>query len=112
MTAQEHSPHLYTVGDIVRTAEPFGPNPAGRLGVVYETYPDQAPHVPDVVSILLTNGHDIGSFNAVEQAESLILLGHTELSYPYSSPGQLMIDYRNGLFAQAFADAQRERRNR
>ena len=102
MVAQENLAHAYTVGDIVRTTEFFGPNPAGSLGIVYETYSDTGN--PDVVSILLVNGHDIGSFDREEQAESLAWLGHVDLVYTFGSPGQLMADYRNGYFDQAFAE--------
>lgn len=106
MIPQENSAHAYTVGDIVRTTESFGPNPAGSVGIVYETYPDQDSETLDVVSILLTNGHDIGSFNDEEQSESLTWIGHADLVYTFSSPDQLMADFRNGYFDQTFAEAQ------
>lgn len=106
MIAQENSAHAYTVGDIVRTTESFGPNPAGSVGVVYETYPDQDTEASEVVSVLLTNGHDIGSFNGEEQSESLTWIGHVDLVYTFSSPGQLMADYRAGHFEQVFTEAQ------
>ncbi|ADB42646.1 hypothetical protein Slin_6690 (plasmid) [Spirosoma linguale DSM 74] len=96
----------YQVGDIVRTTESFGPNPAGSLAMVYETYPDNDVKVPEVISIILTNGHDIGSFNHTEQTESLTWLGNVDIAYVYSSPSQLMADYRDGYFNQAFAEAQ------
>lgn len=105
MIAQENSAHAYTVGDIVRTTESFGPNPAGSVGIVYETYPDQDAEILDVVSILLTNGHDIGSFNGDEQAESLTWIGHADFVYTFSSPGQLMADFRDGYFDQLFVEA-------
>ena len=104
MVVQEQLTHFYTVGDIVRITEPFGPNPAGSIGIVYETYPDEEPEAPAVVSILLTNGHDIGSFTGAEQAESLTWLGHTKLAYTYTSPRQLMADYRVGMFEQVLAE--------
>lgn len=106
MVVQEQLTHFYTVGDIVRITEPFGPNPAGNAGIVYETYLDDEPEAPAVVSVLLANGHDIGSFTDDEQAESLTWLGHTELAYTYISPGQLMADYRAGVFDQVFAEVQ------
>lgn len=105
MIAQKNSAHAYTVGDIVRTTESFGPNPAGRVGIVYETYPEQDVETLDVASVLLTNGHDIGSFNGDEQAESLTWIGHADLAYTFSSPDQLMADFRNGYFDQVFAEA-------
>ena len=104
MIAQENIAHAYTVGDIVRTTESFGPNPAGSLGIVYETYPDQNTEDSEVVSVLLMNGHDIGSFDQEEQVESLALVGHVDLVYSFGSPGQLMDDYRKGYFDQAFAE--------
>jgi hypothetical protein len=103
--AQDNLLQAYTIGDIVRITESFGPNPAGSLGIVYETYSDQDTQAPDLVSVLLTNGHDIGSFNGEEQTESLQHVGHVTLSYAYSSPGQLMTDYRRGYFDQAFTEA-------
>lgn len=105
MTAQENSAHTYTVGDIIRTTEPFGPNPAGSVGIIYEFYPDHDTQPLNVVSVLLTNGHDIGSFNSKEQLENMTWIGHAGLAYTYSSPNQLMADYRNGYFEQAFAEA-------
>ncbi len=104
MIAQENSAHAYTVGDMVRTTESFGPNPAGSVGIVYETYPEQDAETLDVISVLLTNGHDIGSFNGDEQSESLTWIGHADLAYTFSNPSQLMADFRNGYFDQAFAE--------
>ena len=106
MIAQENSAHPYTVGDIVRTTESFGPNPAGSVGIVYETYPDEDTAAPEVVSVLLTNGHDIGSFNGEEQSESLTWIGHAGLAYTFSNPNQLMADYRAGYFEQPLTEAQ------
>lgn len=106
MIAQENSTHAYVVGDIIRTTESFGPNPAGSVGIIYELYPEHDAPGLNVVSALLTNGHDIGSFTAEEQSESLTWIGHAGLNYPYISPNQLMADYRDGYFEQAFAEAQ------
>lgn len=105
MKPDEKTFQAYQVGDIVRTTESFGPNPAGSMGIVYETYPDNKVPASKIVSILLTNGHDIGSFNQAEQTESLTWLGHVDIAYAYSSPNQLMADYRDGYFNQAFAEA-------
>ena len=106
MSKQEKVSQNYKVGDIVQTTEAFGPNPPGSIGFIYETYPDQYGESNAVVSVLLTNGHDIGSFNEDEQSESLIWVGHTHVVYTYTSPGQLMADYRAGYFEQVFADSQ------
>ncbi|XAZ82059.1 hypothetical protein A6C57_27330 (plasmid) [Fibrella sp. ES10-3-2-2] len=105
MKSDEKIVQAYQVGDIVRTTEPFGPNPAGSMGIVYETYPDNEVLASEIVSILLTNGHDIGSFNQAEQTESLTWLGHVDIAYAYSSPSKLMADYRDGYFSQAFDEA-------
>lgn len=105
MIEQKNTPHVYAVGDIVRTTEPFGPNQAGSIGIVYEVYANQAQNGGAVVSVLLANGHDIGSFDEDEQEENLVWLGHVPLTYEYSSPGQLMTDYRNGYFNQALTGA-------
>ncbi|MEZ0542668.1 hypothetical protein [Fibrella arboris] len=105
MKSDEKTVQAYHVGHIVRITESFGPNPAGSMGIVYETYPDNEVPVSEIVSILLTNGHDIGSFNQAEQTASLTWLGHVDITYAYSSPNQLMVDYRNGYFNQAFAEA-------
>lgn len=105
MKLDEKTFQVYQVGDVVRTTESFGPNPAGGMGIVYETYPDNEITASEIISILLTNGHDIGSFNQAEQTESLTWLGHVDITYAYSSPNQLMADYRDGYFSQAFAEA-------
>lgn len=94
----------YQVGDVVRTTDSFGPNRAGSVGIVYETYPDRKAGATEIISVLLANGHDIGSFNGEEQIESLAWLGHVAMTYTYSDPAQLMKDFRNGFFNQAFAE--------
>lgn len=94
----------YQVGDVVRTTDSFGPNRAGSIGIIYETYPDHVAGATEIVSVLLTNGHDIGSFNGEEQTESLAWLGHVAMTYTYSDPAQLMKDFRNGFFDQVFAE--------
>jgi hypothetical protein len=106
MMTDEKASQAYQVGDIVRTTVSFGPNTAGSIGIVYETYPEQDAQAPNVISVLLTNGHDIGSFNGEEQLESLTWLGHVDIVYAYSSPAQLMTDFRDGYFNQALAEAQ------
>ncbi|MEZ0487604.1 hypothetical protein ACAW87_23790 [Fibrella sp. GW2-5] len=105
MKSDEKTVQAYQVGDIVRTTDSFGPNPAGSIGIVYETYPDNGVPESEIVSILLINGHDIGSFNQAEQTESLTRLAHVDIAYAYSSPNQLMTDFRDGYFNQAFAEA-------
>ncbi len=105
MDAIEKLSPVYKVGDIIRTAEAFGPNPAGSVGIIYETYPGQDTEAHEIVSVLLVNGHDIGSFNGEEQSESLTWIGHSDLVYTYANPGQLMTDFRDGYFEQAFVDA-------
>jgi|GEM_PF-3339913 len=97
--------HVYQVGDVVRTTESFGPNQAGSIGIVYESYADHDANAPRVISVLLMNGHDIGSFSGEEQTESLVWLGQIGLTYSYSNPAQLMRDYREGYFDQAFTEA-------
>lgn len=103
--AHDNLSQTYTIGDIVRTIESFGSNPAGSLGIIYETYSDRDTQAVDVISVLLTNGHDIGSFDGDDQTESLKWIGHVELTYTYSSPDQLMSDYRDKYFDRAFAEA-------
>lgn len=105
MDATEKLSPIYEMGAIVRTVEAFGPNPAGSVGIVYETYPDQDNEAQEVVSVLLMNGHDIGSFSGKEQSESLTWIGHSDLAYTYTSPGQLMADFRDGYFEKVFGDA-------
>lgn len=105
MDAVKKLPPVYKVGDIVRTVEAFGPNPAGSVGIVYETYPGQDTEFKEVISVLLMNGHDIGSFNGEEQSESLTWIGHSDLAYTYTNPAQLMTDFRDGYFEKAFVDA-------
>lgn len=105
MQAKGKAFQAYQVGDVVRTTDSFGPNRAGSIGVVYETYPDHEAEATELISVLLTNGHDIGSFSGEEQIESLTWLGHVEIAYAYSDPAQLMKDYQNGYFDQAFAEA-------
>lgn len=105
MDATEKLPPVYKVGDIVRTVEAFGPNPAGSVGIIYETYPDKDNEAQEVISVLLMNGHDIGSFNGEEQSENLTWIGHSYLTYSYTNPGQLMTDFRDGYFEKVFVDA-------
>lgn len=71
MKPDEKTFKAYQVGDIVRTIESFGPNPAGSMGIVYETYPDNEVPASEIVSTV----------------------------------AQLMADYRDGYFSQAFAEA-------
>lgn len=105
MKMHESTQKDYQIGDVIRTKEPFGPNAAGSIGIVYERYSENDGQEQYIVSILLTNGHDIGCFTEQEQDESFTWLGHAPLSYDYFSPSQLMADYRNGYFQQVMEEA-------
>lgn len=96
----------YQIGDVIQTLEPFGPNAAGIVGIVYEISSATNGSDSPIISVILVNGHDIGCFTSDEQAESLVRLGRVDLDYSYSSPGQLMADYRRGHFRWALEEAQ------
>jgi hypothetical protein len=106
MSEQKLTHNEYQIGDVVRTLEPFGPNAAGSVGMVYEINSATNGQDLPIISVILVNGHDIGCFTGDEQADSLVRLGRVDLDYSYSSPGQLMADYRRGYFRWALEEAQ------
>lgn len=105
MSSVSNVTNALRVGDVVQLNESFGENPLGSIGVVYETYTDEATVASNLVSVILANGHDIGTFTVSEQFESFTLIGYAELTYQYRTPGQLMADYRRGDFNEVFAQA-------
>ncbi len=73
------------------------------VGVIYETYTFvDGPRSRPGVSLLLSDGRDLGGFNAQEADQFLRPLGDTGLDYEFTSVGQLHKDYRRGLFGEAF----------
>ncbi len=89
-----------STGDLVLITEPFGTNAAGTRGIIYHTEVDD-----DVVcnSVILDNGHDIGTFSALEVSASLKVVGHSSLRYDYTTPTQLQADFKAGYFDTAWA---------
>lgn len=77
------------------------------VGLVYETYMFvDGPAARPGVSIILSDGRDVGGFNAQEADQFLTPLGDTGLDYTFTNVGQLAADYRAGVFGQAMHYAQ------
>ncbi len=79
------------------------------VGLVYETYTFvDGPQARPGVSILLSDGRDLGglSFSAKEADLFLTPLGDTGLDYSFANVGQLAKDFRAGVFGQALHYAQ------
>lgn len=57
------------------------------------------------VSLLLSDGRNIGGFNANEADRYLLSLGDTGLDYGFQSVGQLTVEYGRGVFTEAFHNA-------
>lgn len=77
------------------------------LGLIYETYTFvDGPSARPGMSLLLSDGRDLGGFSAQEADQFLQPLGATSLTYQFASVGQLAADYRRGLFGEAFHCAQ------
>lgn len=77
------------------------------VGVIYETYTFvDGPQARPGVSLLLSDGRDLGGFNAQEADQFLHPLGDTSLAYEFANVGQLAQDYQRGVFGQALHEAQ------
>lgn len=77
------------------------------VGLVYETYTFVAgPHARPGVSILLSDGRDVGGFSAEEADQWLVPLGATGLDYEFACVGRLHQDYAAGRFGEALHYAQ------
>ena len=77
------------------------------VGLIYETYTFvDGPRARPGVSLLLSDGRDLGGFNAQEADQFLTPLGATGLAYEFANVGQLAQDYRRGVFGQALHEAQ------
>lgn len=76
------------------------------VGLIYETYTfvDGPDHRPGV-SLLLSDGRNVGDFSAEEADQYLVPLGDTGLRYEFADVGQLAADFRRGVFAEAFHNA-------
>ena len=73
------------------------------VGLIYETYTFvDGPAARPGVSLLLSDGRNLGGFNAVEADRFLQPLGHTGLAYTFKNVGQLHTDFYRGVFADAF----------
>ena len=93
--------HSLAVGEAVFYAQ------EQAVGIIYETYTFvDGPQARPGVSLLLSDGRNVGGFNAQEADLFLRPLGDTGLDYHFSSVGQLTADYRRGLFGEAFHFAQ------
>ena len=95
------NPQDLTVGQAVFYA------PEKAVGLIYETYNFvDGPAKRPGVSLLLTDGRNIGGFNAQEADQFLHPLGDTGLDYEFTNVGQLAKDYAQGVFSQAMHEAQ------
>ena len=82
-------PHDLAVGEAVFYAR------EQAVGIIYETYsfvdgPDARPGV----SLLLSDGRNLGGFNAQEADQFLLPLGPTDLDYRFTDVGQLAAEIR------------------
>ena len=94
-------PHNLAVGEAVYFAR------EQAVGIIYETYTFVAgPQARPGVSLLLSDGSNVGGFSAREADQFLLPLGDTGLDYKFSDVGQLAADYRRGFFGEAFHFAQ------
>ena len=74
-----------------------------QVGIIYEIYKFVAgPSARPGVSLLLSDGRDMGGWSAEEADQFLEPLGNTGLDYEYKNVGQLHSDYGRGVFADAF----------
>ena len=77
-----------------------------QLGLIYETYTFVAgPQARPGVSVLLSDGRDLGGLSAWEADQLLHPLGSTGLTYQFTNRGQLHRDYAAGLFDEALHNA-------
>ena len=89
-----NTPQDLTVGDAVLYAR------ENAVGIIYEVY-ERGPGRPGV-SLLLSNGRDLGGFSPDEADQFLQRLGHTGLDYEFEYVGRLHQDFSRGRFADAF----------
>ncbi|AMJ64028.1 hypothetical protein [Hymenobacter sp. PAMC 26628] len=95
------TPHNLAVGEAVFYAR------EQAVGIIYETYTYvDGPKARPGVGLLLSDGRNVGGFNAREADQFLLPLGATGLDYQFASVGQLAADYGRGLFGEAFHNAQ------
>lgn len=95
------TPHNLAVGEAVYYAR------EQAVGIIYETYTFvDGPLARPGVSLLLSNGSNVGCFSAKEADQFLLPLGDTDLDYRFTDVGQLAADYRRGFFDEAFHFAQ------
>jgi hypothetical protein len=91
----------YYIGDIVKINRPFMGEPAGTKAFVYEEYDFGEGHG---VSLITENGEDLGGFSEEEQKNFLEKVGKSSLNYEFVSVMRLANDFRQGYFAEAFAE--------
>ena len=95
------TPHNLAVGEAVFYAR------EQAVGLIYETYSFvDGPQARPGVSLLLSNGRNMGGFSAREADQLLLPLGATGLDYHFTDVGQLAADYRRGIFGEALHCAQ------
>lgn len=92
---------LYSTGDVVKLKVPMLDNPAGTLGICYEEYNIGNDHPGS--SFIFENGSYDG-FSLEEQVEFLENAAHDASleNYIFTNVGQLISDFRNGLFRETF----------
>lgn len=87
------------VGDLVSVA---GCPEAGEVCLVYETYEDLDDASQRGVSLITSDGRDLGGWSFEEQGNYLTLVMHTDFEYQFRNVLQLIEDYRRGVFGPAF----------
>lgn len=93
-----NKPNL-TLGNIIKLKRPCMNSPAGSIGYVYETYSIGADHPG--VSVIFENG-DYDGFSKNDQDYCLDYLYSSPFLYNFHTVIQLIRDYRNGAFNDAF----------
>jgi hypothetical protein len=90
------------IGDIVLVKSSFMGQPPNMLGLVYETYQDFDYPAEKGVSIVLSNGKNLGGFSKMEQHTHLDYVCETEFEYEFTNAMQLDVDIRAGIFKKVF----------
>lgn len=85
---------VHPIGTIVRLKVPLLGNPAGALGVCYETY---TLGTRGGSSFIFENG-DYDGFSANEQDEFLEFVEASSFRYSFTNVLKLSNDFSNGLF--------------
>lgn len=91
------------VGSIVRLMTDF-PAVGGKkddIAVVYYIY-DDGDNCDPGISIITTDGNDLGGFSCVEQEAFLNYLGETNFEYEFKNMIRMQYDLSEGKFEDVF----------